>query len=264
MRPNVVASGDQDVKSVYNDASLVISKAIERRYSNSLTESNFEEIAQLTGLNQPPNKSILDIGCGNGNAAIWFAKSYPVKISAIDISPTMLSQAKASVEREGLSERISVSEMDFNSVASSEVYDVVFAIDVAMYFEDKEKLYGKLRQFLKPRGWVVTTDYASEGKTPEVFEELKKRWALAHPPNFHVLSDSIRHVGLTPTRLENASLWQINHWKEIQRRVEQKKSDILKLVSDTDYENYMRSAQMIVRSLEFHAHQYVFCIAQKA
>ena len=252
----------KDVKNVYNDSSLKISKIIERKYSNSLTEEVFRTIATTCGLDHRQSL-ILDIGCGNANAAIWFAKNYGAKITGIDLSPTMIAQANLNIESSGLENDIRVIEGDFRSASMQNGHDVVFAIDVAMYFEDKRELYGKLASLVRPGGWVVTTDYVGKGARADLLGELLSKWALATPPSFDQLSHAILSEGLEINTLKDSSPWQIAHWEDVKKRVLDHQEEILKAVGQQSFDVYLQSASMIIKALKENAHGYVFCIAKK-
>ncbi|MDH4467800.1 MAG: methyltransferase domain-containing protein [Bacteriovoracaceae bacterium] len=246
----------ENVKTVYNDSSLKISKIIGRLYSNSLTEEVFKEIA--TTCNFQKNLRILDIGCGNANAAIWFAKNYHVNVKGIDLSPSMVAQARENIEYEKLNDQIQISEMDFQSSFIEEKFDVIFAIDVAMYFENKKELYGKLRSFGSSGGWIVTTDYISKGGRPDLQANLISKWALAIPPTLDVLKNSILFNRVDIHKLQDASSWQLGHWEQVKNRVLECRAEIITAVGEDSYRAYLDAASQIISSINESAHGYVF------
>lgn len=250
-----------DVKNVYDDASLRISQIIERHFSNSLDIKNFEEIGTATELGKTSMK-LLDIGCGNGNAAVWFAKAYPITIVGLDASPAMVKQAKAVVEKENLQNRIKVIEGDFQTQKFDEKFDVVFAIDVAMYFGDKKRFYGQLKDLVKPGGWIVTTDYISTEKRQDLLGVLAKWWGLANPPALRTLKTAIKELGLKEHKLIDASELQSKHWKGVLKKVVDREKQLTEAVKFEEIEKYLDGALQIIHSLNQEAHGYVFCILQ--
>jgi len=172
----------------------------------------------------------------------------------------MIAQAKTNIESENLTNQIQVSEIDFRSTLIQEKFDVIFAIDVAMYFKDKEELYGKLRSFGTPGGKIVTTDYITKGGRSDLLSKLISKWALAIPPTFDVLKNAILSNRLNILKLDDVSSWQISHWEDVKSRVLQCRAEILSTVDENSYNAYLDSASMIITSLKENSHGYVFTI----
>lgn len=52
------------------------------------------------------NKKVIDIACGKGTSAIFFAQNYGCEVIGIDISEDLIAQAKALVARKGLHDKV--------------------------------------------------------------------------------------------------------------------------------------------------------------
>jgi SAM-dependent methyltransferase len=46
-----------------------------------------------------PDQQVLDVGCGVGTSAIAIARRFGAKVSAVDISPIMLTRARSNAQR---------------------------------------------------------------------------------------------------------------------------------------------------------------------
>jgi S-adenosylmethionine-diacylgycerolhomoserine-N-methlytransferase len=69
--------------------------------------------ALIRGLNPPKGGSVLEVGCGTARNLIVAAKRFPqARFYGFDISEAMLETARASVEKNGLSERITLAQGD--------------------------------------------------------------------------------------------------------------------------------------------------------
>lgn len=98
-----------------------------------------------------PKDSILDFGCGTGRMTQFMVKDYK-KVIGIDISPTMIKEAKKKLNNSNIefleTNGFSVS-LPENSV------DVVFAYHVFQHLKEKgmaEKLFGEIYKVLKDKG----------------------------------------------------------------------------------------------------------------
>src|SRR5260370_32887761 len=49
-----------------------------------------------------PDQQVLDVGCGVGTSAIAIARRFGATLTAVDISPIMLTRARSNVRRTGL------------------------------------------------------------------------------------------------------------------------------------------------------------------
>ena len=66
----------------------------------------------LDRLKPPPGARVLEIGCGTGRNLILAARRYPeARFYGFDISEVMLDTARASIERAGLTDRITVAKV---------------------------------------------------------------------------------------------------------------------------------------------------------
>lgn len=80
----------------------------------------------LAGLD---GNSILELGCGTGEDAIWFAKKKFV-VKATDISEKMIREAKCKSERAGFHSEVtfqSLSMTDIGTLPKDEKYDLIFS-----------------------------------------------------------------------------------------------------------------------------------------
>ncbi|HWU94580.1 MAG TPA: class I SAM-dependent methyltransferase [Sphingomonas sp.] len=88
--------------------------------------------ALIRGLNPPRGGTVLEVGCGTARNLIVAAKRFPdARFYGFDISEAMLETARASVEKNGLSARITLAQgdagaFDVNALFGVEKLDRVF------------------------------------------------------------------------------------------------------------------------------------------
>jgi S-adenosylmethionine-diacylgycerolhomoserine-N-methlytransferase len=79
----------------------------------------------VNDLGVPAGDTVLEIGCGTGRNLIKIAKVYPqARLFGLDISNEMLSTARASVARAGLSDRIILVQADATNFDAAALFSV--------------------------------------------------------------------------------------------------------------------------------------------
>lgn len=100
-----------------------------------------------------PGMRLLDIGCGLGGAARYFAQEHGCEVSGIDLSDEYVGVANALAARVGLAGRVSCqqgSALALPFAAGS--FDGAYMFHVGMNIEDKSKLFAQVRRVLRPSG----------------------------------------------------------------------------------------------------------------
>lgn len=96
------------------------------------------------------NKSVLDIGCGEGGILAGLAESYNFTGLGLDYDGEMIEKARdvpGSVFRQG----------DFFAYEFDEKYDFILLRDVLEHCGDPARMLEKIAQLLKPDGFVYIT-----------------------------------------------------------------------------------------------------------
>jgi SAM-dependent methyltransferase len=100
-----------------------------------------------------PGMRLLDIGCGLGGAARYFAHEHGCQVTGIDLSGEYVDVANALAARVGLDERVSC---ELGSALAlpfdPESFDAAYMFHVGMNIENKAKLFAEVRRVLAPSG----------------------------------------------------------------------------------------------------------------
>ncbi len=109
------------------------------------------ELAKALGLSA--DEQVLDIGCGIGGPARYFAESHGCRVTGIDLTEQFVQVARSLTRRCGLADRASFKlgsalALPFHDAT----YDAATLIHVGMNISDKAKLFSEARRVLKPGG----------------------------------------------------------------------------------------------------------------
>lgn len=109
-------------------------------------------------LAETPGKNVLDVGCGTGFLAILLARS-GWSVTAVDSSPSMLTQAKMTAGQLGLSQQITFLERSAEDMGLPDgMFDAVVSRHASWLFSEPEKAYREWQRLLKPEGVLLNLD----------------------------------------------------------------------------------------------------------
>ena len=100
-----------------------------------------------------PGMRLLDIGCGLGGAARYFASEHGCQVTGIDLSGEYIAVANTLAALVGLGERVSCqqgSALDLHFAPGS--FDGAYMFHVGMNIENKSRLFREVRRVLAPSG----------------------------------------------------------------------------------------------------------------
>lgn len=113
-------------------------------------------------LDLKPGMKVLDIGCGIGGSAFYMARNYMVDVNGIDLSSNMISIAED--YRKEMEPAVKHRTQFYIEDALSmdypdNFYDVVYSRDTILHIKEKDELFAKFLQTLKPGGRLLISDY---------------------------------------------------------------------------------------------------------
>jgi demethylmenaquinone methyltransferase/2-methoxy-6-polyprenyl-1,4-benzoquinol methylase len=157
------------------------------RASNYDAGAGFEvehhaEALQLA--NVQPGQRILDLACGTGRGTVGLAQAVGTAgtVDALDLSDTMLEQARAKIETQGWSQRVHFRQGNARELPyPDETFDLVYN----GYMFDLIPLDGflpilnEMRRVLKPGGKLVLVNMSKPDERKTFFEKIyEKGWAV--------------------------------------------------------------------------------------
>ena len=109
-----------------------------------------------------PGETVIDLGCGDGRILVAAAGKYKAKAIGIEISPKLVSEAKARIAKEGLIEQVQVIQGDLLQADLTGADVVTIYLDTAV----NTQLRPRLEKYLKPGARVVSHDFQVPGWKP--------------------------------------------------------------------------------------------------
>lgn len=142
----------------------------------------------IDSLQPPDGGSVLEIGCGTGRNLIAAAKRYPqARFFGLDISETMLSTARRSIAKAGLSDRITLAHGDATSFSPEELFDLsgfdrVFISYSLSMIPAWQSSVENAMTVTKAGGTLHIVDFGGQERLPSWFKVLLYAWLA----KFHV------------------------------------------------------------------------------
>lgn len=121
-----------------------------------------QRLALEPWLDIAPGTRVLDVGCGVGRWSSLLAARGAV-VTGMDLSPTMIAEAKRRVDVEGVANRCRFLVQDLAALDAGEKFDLVVGVTVLQHILDPEALRAAVRRMtdhLAPGGRMVLLEAA--------------------------------------------------------------------------------------------------------
>lgn len=129
--------------------------------------------------NLPPNKTVLEIGCGTGHGSKLIKKCFQAKrIYATDLDKRMIDIARKNNNDDSISFEVqNATKLKFKN----NFFDAVFDLGVIHHIPNWKDCLKELKRILKPNGQLIIEDLSIETFSTSFGKLLKK--SLDHPYN---------------------------------------------------------------------------------
>ncbi|ADL00252.1 SAM-dependent methyltransferase [Brevundimonas subvibrioides] len=142
-----------DFYALFLDPEMVYSSAYFTSHDATLDAAQEEKLHRICKkLRLQPGQKLLDVGCGWAGLSCWAAKHYGVTVHGVTLSQAQLDFGRAKVEREGLSDRITLELKDYRNVEGQ--YDAISQVEMFEHvgFANHERHFLEMKRLLKPGG----------------------------------------------------------------------------------------------------------------
>lgn len=147
-----------------------------------------------------PEHHILDIGCGLGGPARYFAKRFRCNVSGIDITPAFVEAAKKLTALVGMQDAVTIQQGDGQHLPyPDDVFDGAYTQHVTMNVADRARFFGEAYRVLKPGAFFALTEHGL-GPTGNPYYPLP--WSMDGRGSY-LMSPSQTHLALERAGFEN-------------------------------------------------------------
>jgi cyclopropane-fatty-acyl-phospholipid synthase len=166
LRPNTRSGSRRNIAAHYDlgnafyeqwlDPSMTYSSALFEREGMSLEDAQiakWRRIAELLDLK--PGHTLLEIGCGWGGFAIFAAREFGCRVTALTVSAAQYARAKQAAAQGGLSHLVEIRLEDYRDVRGS--FDRIVSIEMFEAVGEKHwpQFFNAMRELLAPGGMAA-------------------------------------------------------------------------------------------------------------
>ena len=131
-------------------------------------------------------KTILDLGCGDGNMGHYFLQNGAKSVVGVDISENMIAQATKNNSNPNMTFQLLKME-DISSLTQK--FDIVYSSLAFHYVQDINKLFADIHNLLNPNGTILFSQ-ESPLVTASIFESTKPEKKIdVNGKQYFLLSD---------------------------------------------------------------------------
>ena len=169
-----------------------------------------------------PGIQLLDVGCGIGGPARYFAAHHGARVTGIDLTPEFIDTAKALTSRLHLDKLVSWhcgSGLDLPFGDAS--FDGAYIFHVGMNISDKAGLFGEVRRVLKPGSVFAVYEVMHTGpgdiSFPVPWAQTGETSFVAMPENYREL---LQAAGFRINSERNRSEFALQFFAAMRARME--------------------------------------------
>jgi 2-polyprenyl-3-methyl-5-hydroxy-6-metoxy-1,4-benzoquinol methylase len=112
-------------------------------------------------LKADPPARVVEIGCGEGVAAITLARAYPaIRVDGFDLDEASIAQARRNAAEAGVADRVTFEVRDVADASLAGSYDAAFAFEMIHDLSRPVDALGTLRRITADDGFVIVADEA--------------------------------------------------------------------------------------------------------
>ncbi len=112
-------------------------------------------------LRADPPAHVIEIGCGEGVAAITLAQAYPkILVDGVDLDEASIAQARRSAAEAGVADRVTFEMRDVTDSSLTGSYDAAFAFEMVHDLARPVDALATLRRVTVDEGFVIVADEA--------------------------------------------------------------------------------------------------------
>jgi ubiquinone/menaquinone biosynthesis C-methylase UbiE len=202
-----------------------------------VTTQESKEIPHLLELTN--DSSVLEVGCGSGEYALYLVEKTGCRIIAVDVNASGVRKANELAQSRGLASRVSFEQCDASKKLpfDAATFDAVFSNDVLCHLAGRAEVLAEMYRVLRPGGRFVFSDALVVGGTIS-HEEIATRSAIGFyvysPPGENErLMAKAGFCGIRATDTTENAARIANRWRHAR---EGRKEELVAVEGDANFE----------------------------
>lgn len=164
---------------------------------------------------------VLDVGCGLGGGALYWAQEFGARVTAVTCVPSHVDWVARFAERGGVGSRVHALLCDASQVPGENRFDAAVAVETACYLARKQ-WFPRIASLLRPGGRIFIVDCFLE--RPEYAEPFDRYWHTQIGTIAEYFA-AAEEAGLQPGRLEDISPRTVHFWTTTQALIQAEAQD---------------------------------------
>jgi cyclopropane fatty-acyl-phospholipid synthase-like methyltransferase len=179
-----------------------------RRELVAAQERTLEYAAELWDAASSLCGDVLDVGCGLGGGAIFWAQKFGANVTAVTIAPSHIRHIEGFAAQAGVASRVQAVCCDVLAVPGEGRFDAAVAIDSSDSIP-RRPLFRRLERLLRPQGYVFVFD-CFLGRS-EYEDPFNRHWC-SQIGTIDEYVEAAREAGFTVKMVEDVSLRAVHFW----------------------------------------------------
>ncbi len=171
-------------------------------------ERVLQDAAEFWQVRRIDFRDVLDVGCGLGGGAIFWAQELGARVTAATIAPSHRELVAKFAAQAGVEMLVHPILSDASEVPGDGCFDAAIALDSSDSFP-RSPWFRRVAGLLRPRGHVFIYDCFLE--RPEYAEPINRHWC-AQLGTLHEYFDAARDAGFRPDLLKDVSARTREFW----------------------------------------------------
>lgn len=183
----------------YWDEKATTFRASLRRMNEAL--ATFGELTQMD--------NILDAGCGIGGTTLFLADALGCQVTGISLSQQQVETARSHAVTKNLQTLTRFEQADYRATPfPDETFDVVWALESAVYDPEKVDFFKEAYRLLRPGGRLVMGEYIKSSqpmkeRNKRIFHHWLDAWAIHDLSTLEQLTSVAKQTGFEVLKTEN-------------------------------------------------------------
>jgi tocopherol O-methyltransferase len=203
---------------------------------------------------------VLDVGCGLGGGAIFWAQEFGARVTAVTCIPSHVDWVDRFAARGGVASRVQTLLCDASEVPGANRFDAAVAVETACYLA-REQWFQRLASLLRPGGRLFIVDCFLVD--PDYAEPFDRYWhtRIGTIPEYLTAAQK---AGLQPGMLEDISPRTVHFWTTTLTLIEAEARDRKLSPAETArYEASLRAHALVRQGLITNGLRYALMSFEK-